>query len=122
MGRPFCWRKEPVGFAPVSLTMSIVGLLLVAQAAAPQAVATTHPPDIEIRARADIGSVEIRSQGQAQIALRAEPGEAPPVEVERSAPAGRASYRNLRIELRAIARLTAPQPITTIQTTTGDPE
>ena len=100
--------------------MSILGLILVAQAAAP---AVASPPDIEIRARADIRSVEIRSQGRAQLALHAEPGEAPPVEVDRSAPPGSRKYRNLRIDLHGFARLTPPEPIAAIDTTTtGDPQ
>jgi len=122
MGRPFRLPPEPAGCAPVSPMMSIVGLLLVAQAAVPQVASAAPLPDVELRARADIRSLEIRSQGEARIALRAEPGEAPPVEIKRSAPAGRASYRNLRIELRAIARLTAPEPIAAIDIATGDPE
>ena len=101
--------------------MSMLGLILVAQAAAPTAVAT-QLPDIEVRAHADIRAVKIRSQGQARIALHAEPGDAPPVVVERSAPAGQSSYRNLRLDLRASARLTAPEPIAAIVTVQGEPE
>lgn len=104
--------------------MSILGLILVAQAAAP---AAALPPDIEFRARADIRSIEIRSQGKAELTLHAEPGDAPPVEVTRSAPRGSRKYRNLRIDLLGIARLTPPQPIAAIDatidtTTTGDPQ
>jgi hypothetical protein len=105
--------------------MSIVGLLLVAQAAVPLTAAPSDGvlPDIEIRASANIRSLEIRSRGQARLELRADPGVAPPVEVERSAPAERTRYRNLRIEMRGIARLTAPTPIATINaTTTGETE
>ncbi len=106
--------------------MSIVGLILVAQAAAVPAAADPLP-DIELQARVDIRSLEIRSQGTARLELRAEPGDAPPVTIERSAPAGSNRYRNLRIDLRGVARLTAPEPIaaldiTTAQTTTGDTE
>jgi hypothetical protein len=102
--------------------MSIVGLFLVAQAAVPMA-AQSAPPDIEIRAHADIRSVKIRSQGRATVTLHADPGVSPPVEVVRSAPAGQASYRNLTIDLHGIARLTPPAPIAAIDTTTtGDSE
>jgi hypothetical protein len=103
--------------------MSFAGLFLFAQAAAPAAV-TAAPPDIEIRAHADIRSVEIRSQGRASIELHAEPGEAPPVQVGRSAPAGAKRYRNLRLDLRAAARLTGPGAPTATETTTttGDPQ
>ncbi len=99
-----------------------MGLLLVAQAAAPLAASTADVPDIEIRAKADIRSLEIRSQGEARLELRANPGVAPPVEVVRSAPAGAAKYRNLRIEIRGIARLTGPQPLSAIDITTGETE
>lgn len=102
--------------------MSIVGLILVAQAAAVPAADAAPAPDIEIRAHADIRSVKIRSQGTASLTLHAEPGDAPPITVERSAPAGRTSYRNLQIDLHGFARLTAPQPIAAIQVRTGDPE
>ena len=104
--------------------MSIVGLILVAQAAAP--VAAADPPDIELRAHAEIRSLEIRSQGTARLALHAEPGDAPPIAVERSAPAGQKRYRNLSIDILGIARLTAPRPIAAIDTetmtNTGEPE
>jgi hypothetical protein len=101
--------------------MSVLGLILVAQAAVPGATAAP-PPDIEIRARAHIRSLEIRSQGNARLELHAEPGDAPPAHVERSTPAGAKRYRNLRIDLRAIARLTAPEPIKAIVTVEGEPE
>ena len=100
--------------------MSIVGLILVAQAAAVPAADAAPPPDIEIRAHADIRSLKIRSEGTARLELHAEPGDTPPVAVERSAPAGSKSYRNLSIDIHGIARLTAPQPLAAIQTTTGE--
>ena len=102
--------------------MSIVGLILVAQAAAVPAADAAPPPDIEIRAHADVRSLDIRSSGATTLTLRAEPGEAPPVKVERSLPAARMKYRNLSIDIHGIARLTAPEPIAAIQTNTGDPE
>ena len=92
-------------------------ILLLAQSAA--AAAATPAPDIEIVAKAEIGSLEMRS-GRAEVTLRADPGIAPPVTVERSAPAGQGSYRGLRITVRAIARLTAPPPIAAIDIKTGD--
>lgn len=79
----------------------------------------TQQPDIEIRAKAEIEAVDIRS-GTARISITADPGVAEPVVVERSAPAGRASYRNLTIGFRAIARLTGPKPLAAIATETGD--
>jgi hypothetical protein len=99
----------------------MLGLILVAQAAAP-AAAAAPPPDIEFRAHADVRSLKIRSQGTAHLDLHAEPGEAPPVEIERSAPAGAKTYHNLRLDLHAIARLTAPEPIQAIVTVEGEPE
>ena len=102
--------------------MSIVGLILVAQAAAVAAADAAPLPDIGIRARVDIRSLKISSQGAARLDLHAEPGDAPPIAVKRSAPAGSKSYRDLSIDIHGIARLTAPEPIAAIQTTTGDPE
>ena len=105
--------------------MSIMGLILVAQSAAPMAATdlpSAPPPDIEIRARAEIRSLDVRSPGTARLELRAQPGDAPPVEVVRSAPAGAKRYRNLVIEIHGIARLAAPSPIAAIDTATGDSE
>ena len=102
--------------------MSIMGLILVAQAAAVPATDAAPPPDIEIRAHADIRSVKVRSQGTARLELHADPGEVPPISVERSAPAGSNSYRNLSIDIYGTARLTTPEPIAAIETTTGDPK
>ncbi|WP_120716607.1 hypothetical protein [Tsuneonella amylolytica] len=96
-------------------------VFLIAQASAAHAAAAS-PPDIEIRAEATVRSLEVRSRGSASLTLTAEPGEAPPVEVERSAPAGPSSYRNLTIRVRGIARLAAPRPIAAIDTTTGETE
>lgn len=42
------------------------------------------------------------------IVLRVDPGVAEPVQVERSAPPGRSSYRNLTIDLKAAARIADP--------------
>jgi hypothetical protein len=94
--------------------MSLLGAILVAQATA-SAAASAAPPDIEIRAHVDVRSVKIRSEGRAQLTLHAEPGDAPPVVVKRSAPSGRASYRNLSIDLHGIARLSPPAPIAAIE-------
>ena len=102
--------------------MSIAGLILVAQAAAVPAADAAPLPDIEIRARVDIRSLKISSQGAARLDLHAEPGDAPPIAVKRSAPAGSKSYRDLSVDIHGIARLTAPEPIAAIETTTGDPE
>lgn len=101
--------------------MSIVGLILVAQATAVSAApGAASLPDIEIRARATIRSLEIRAASHPRLVLRAEPGDAPPVTIARSAPAGRKKYRNLSIDLHGIARLAAPQPIAAIDSRTGD--
>ena len=98
--------------------MSVLGLILVAQAAASSVAAT--PPDVELTARAEIRSLQIRSQGPARLTLHAEPGETPPVAVERSAPRGQDKYRNLTIAIRGIAHLAAPKPIAAIDITTGE--
>lgn len=90
-----------------------VGLLFL-QLAAGGAVAAP-PPDIEVRARVTAREVQIRQEGAARIAVRAEPGVAPPVRVERSAPPGAKRYRNLTIDLKAEARLVQPDPAATPQ-------
>ncbi|MGN3974360.1 hypothetical protein [Tsuneonella sp. SYSU-LHT278] len=98
-------------------------LVILAQAgAASTAEASPSPPDIEIRATASARSVDLRSAGQATLSVHARPGDAPPVRIARSAPAGAARYRDLRIELTAIARLSAPEPIAAIHGKTGDSE
>jgi hypothetical protein len=76
--------------------------LAAAQTAAP-------PPDIELNARVSAREVSVRQEGPARLTLHAEPGVAPPVKVDRSAPPGAKSYRNLTINLHAEARLADPQ-------------
>ncbi|MFA9201914.1 MAG: hypothetical protein ACEQR8_12225 [Cypionkella sp.] len=66
------------------------------------------PPDIELTARVSAREVTVRQAGEASLAVRVSPGEAPPVEVARSAPAGAERYRNLTITLRGAARVAAP--------------
>ena len=87
--------------------------LALLQLAALQAAAP--PPDIELTARVRAREVTVRQQGEASLGLRVSPGEAPPVEVERSAPAGAQTYRDLTISVRGAVRLadpssTPPQP------------
>ena len=87
-------------------------------------LAPAQLPDIEIAARVSAREVEIEQEGEARLTLHAEPGEAEPVRVERSAPAGRKSYRNLTIDLRAAARIAPDAPSTTTTThrnETGEP-
>lgn len=84
-------------------------------------------PAIVIRARVQADRVEVRQQGEARLELRADPGTAEPVRVERSAPAGLTSYRNLTITLDAKARLggtsaeAAIRQSPTNATATGEP-
>jgi hypothetical protein len=66
------------------------------------------PADIELTARVRAREVEVRQEGEASLRLRVSTGEAPPVEVERSAPAGAKSYRNLAITVRGAVRLADP--------------
>lgn len=75
--------------------------LAAAQPAAP-------PPDIELSVRVRAREVTVRQEGEASLRLRVSPGEAPPVEVRRSAPAGAARYRNLAIDVRGAARIADP--------------
>ncbi len=84
----------------MSLALAILQLVS-AQAPAPQ-------PDIELNARVRMREVAVRQSGDARIAVQVEPGEAPPVKVQRSAPAGAQRYRNLTIDLRAHARIADP--------------
>jgi hypothetical protein len=89
--------------------MSGLGLLFL-QLAAGGATAAAPLPDIEIKAHVTAREVRIRQQGTARLTLHADPGVAPPVRVERSAPAGQQRYRNLSIDLTAQAHLTHPDP------------
>jgi hypothetical protein len=88
--------------------VSIVGLLLVGQLAAPVAADAAPPPDIELRAHVEARSVKIEQSGTARLELHADPGGTEPVAVERSAPKGHSRYRNLTIDVHAAARLAAP--------------
>ncbi len=81
--------------------------LAVLQLAAAQAP-TTSLPDIEFDARIRADEVIVRQDGNAQLTVRVTPGDAPPVEVKRSAPAGAQRYRNLTIDLRATAHISDP--------------
>lgn len=69
--------------------------------------------------------MEVKQQGEAKLEVRADPGVAEPVRVQRSAPAGRTSYRNLTITLDAEARITGPSAVSNPATEpapTGEPE
>jgi hypothetical protein len=66
------------------------------------------PPDIELNARVRAGEVTVRQEGNASLAFRVSPGDAPPVAVERSAPSGAKSYRNLTINIRGAVRIADP--------------
>lgn len=83
---------------------------MVAQLAAPLASGTA--PDIEIRARVRAERVEVKQQGKAEVELRVDPGETEPVQVERSAPAGQRSYRNLTVDVRAAVHIADPNAAT----------
>lgn len=96
---------------------------LVAQLAAPLAAGTA--PDIEFRARVRAERVEVEQQGKAQAELRVDPGTAEPVKVERSAPAGQRSYRNLTVDVRAAVHIADPNsatPGSTDEAQAGKPE
>lgn len=67
------------------------------------------PPDIEINARVTAREVVVRQSGEASLSLRASPGEAMPVEVERSAPKGATRYRNLTLKVHGAARISEPR-------------
>lgn len=92
--------------------------LALLQLAAPQAAAP--PPDIELTARVRTREVTVRQEGAASLALRVSPGEAPPVAVERSAPAGARSYRNLTISVRGAVRIADPLASPNTQKGTND--
>jgi uncharacterized protein (DUF58 family) len=76
-------------------------LALVLQAAAPQSL-----PDIELNVSARARSVEIEPKGEATLHVRAEPnaGSRAQVRVD-PLPEGRTSLRDVRVEVRAEARL-----------------
>jgi hypothetical protein len=94
--------------------------LALLQLAAPQAAAPL--PNIELSARVRAREVTVRQEGEASLALRVSPGEAQPVEVRRSAPAGAQSYRNLTISVRGAVRFADPlaSPNPTKQGTTDE--
>ena len=96
-----------------------VGLLFLQLAGAAGATALP-PPDIEVSARVTAREVRVRQEGAARISLRADPGVAPPVRVERSAPPGAKRYRNLTIDLKAEARLANREPNSTQQGSTDE--
>jgi hypothetical protein len=100
--------------------MSAIGFLFLQLA--PAQGAPLPPPDIELNARVQAREVEIRQDGAARVALRAEPGDAPPVRVERSAPAGAKKYRNLTIDVEAEARLVNPPQTPSQQGTIDEPD
>ena len=93
------------------MSAAAILFLQAASAAAP----ATPAPDIEFNARIEARRVEIRQGGDLQVEFRADPGEAPPVEVERSAPPGQRSYRNLVIRIHGEATLTDPAATAQIQ-------
>lgn len=90
---------------PVKLPMPLSLVFL--QLATAQVPATL--PDIELNARVRAREAVVRSSGEARLTLSVEPGDAPPVQVSRSAPAGAERYRNLTIDLRATARIADPE-------------
>ncbi|MBV8915242.1 MAG: hypothetical protein JOZ05_19665 [Acetobacteraceae bacterium] len=85
-----------------------MGLLFLQLAAAPVA-ATATPPDIELNAHVQAREVTIREEAPVRLSLHAEPGNAPPVKVTRSAPGGAKSYRNLTLDLHGEARVVDPR-------------
>lgn len=90
-------------------------VILLAQLATPDPAPTL--PDIEIRARVQAARVDVKQRGEAKLELRVDPGEAEPVRVERSAPAGQARYRNLTVTVEAEARIADPS--LSVTTTAG---
>jgi hypothetical protein len=82
--------------------------LLLLQAGA----ATQGPPDIELNIRALVRSVEIERKGEAKLEVRAEPDAGSRVEARVEPKAeGRTSLRDVRIDLKAGARIGDPAEI-----------
>ena len=70
------------------------------------APAVETPPDIELNIRARARSVEIERKGEAKLEVHAEPDAGSRVEARiEPLPEGRASLRNVEVNLRAEARL-----------------
>ena len=81
--------------------------LLLQSAAAP-------PPDIQLGIDLRARSVEIERKGEAELTVRAEPdGGSMAQSVTLPAPEGRTKLRNVRVKVRAEARIGAPAQITT---------
>ena len=81
--------------------------LAILQLATTQAPMTL--PDIELNARIRAREVVVRQEGEARMTVSVEPGVTQPVEVNRSAPPGAQRYRNLTIDLRAVAQIADPK-------------
>ena len=80
--------------------------LIFLQLAAAGAPSQAAAPDIELNARVDARDLTIRQETPLTVSLHAEPGQAPPISVQRSAPAGAKTYRNLTLRVHGEARLT----------------
>lgn len=84
------------------MTQFALIFLQLGAAASPAAL----PSDIELNARVQAREVSIKQETPLKVSLHAEPGQAPPVTVQRSSPAGANNYRNLTIRIHGEARLT----------------
>lgn len=75
-------------------------------------------PDLEFNASVRARDVRIEQRGQAQLTVTAQPDAGSAVVVEKSTgAAGRARLRNVRVDLRAQARIGTPEQNTPAQET-----
>jgi hypothetical protein len=81
----------------------LLALLLAAEAAQ-----AAPPPDIALDVRADIREVRIEQSGETSLELRAEPDGGTSVDVDKPQARGRTRLRNVRVRVKAEARIADP--------------
>ncbi|GGD63373.1 hypothetical protein GRI62_12640 [Erythrobacter arachoides] len=100
--------EPPAHFAIGLKDMNAAAILFLQAVGTATPAAPAPPPDIEFNARIEARRVDVRQGGDLRAEFRADPGEAPPVQVERSDPRGQRSYRNLTIRIHGEATLIEP--------------
>lgn len=116
-----CGAAEPRVIPSVARMMAGLALFI-AQLAGSLAGEAANAPDLAISAHIEMKQVKIEQDGTASLELRADPGLAEPARIERSAPPGKRTYRNLVIDLTAEAWLTDPQAETDVKVQQGKPD
>lgn len=92
----------------------ILPALIALQAAAAAQAQAPPPPDIELRADATVRRVRIERSGEASLEVTG--GEGSIVRVEAPEAGGRAALRNVRVRVRAEARIDDPRNLPPAET------